>query len=81
MALKKTLIQNSSKVQVGTKGARIRNNRQAVFQFVRDLVQANFDRGDEELSKRLWQGVSDRGIELDSVINLLYSCSFHEDDF
>ena len=80
MALKKTFISKSSKVQAGTEEARIRNDRQAVFQLVRDLVQAQFDRGDEELTKRLWQDVADREIDLDRVINLMYTCSFHEDD-
>ena len=81
MALKKNFISNSSKVQVGIQEARIRNDRQAVFQLVRDLVQAQFDRGDEELTKRLWQDVADRDIDLDRVINLMYTCSFHEDDY
>ena len=80
MALKKNFISNSSKVQVGIQEARIRNDRQAVFQLVRDLVQAQFDRGDEELTKRLWQDVADRKIDLDRVINLMYTCAFHEDD-
>ena len=65
---------------IGTQEARIRNDRQAVFQVVRDLVQAQFARGDEELTKRLWQDVADRKIDLDRVINLMYTCSFHEDD-
>ena len=80
MALKKKFIPTSSKVQVETNEARIRNDRQAVFQLVRDLVQAQFDRSDEELTKRLWQDVADREIDLDRVINLMYTCSFHEDD-
>ena len=67
-------------VQLGTQEARIRNDRRAVFQLVRELVQAQFERGDEELTKRLWQDVADRGIDLDRVINLLYTCSCHEDD-
>ena len=80
MALKKEFISKSAEVQAGTSEARIRNDRQAVFQLVRDLVQAQFNRGDEELTKRLWQDVADREIDLDRVINLLYTCSFHEDD-
>jgi len=44
-------------------------------------VQAQFDRGDEELTKRLWQDVADRDIDLDRVMNLMYTCSFHEDDY
>ena len=65
---------------MGSQEARIRNDRQAVFQLVRELVQAQIELGDEELTSRLWQDVADRGIELDRVINLMYTCSFHEDD-
>ena len=80
MALSKKIIPKSSILSVTAKEARIRNDRQAVFQLVRDLVQAQFERADEELTRRLWQDVADRGIELDRVINLMYTCSFHEDD-
>ena len=80
MALKNKFISKSSQVPVGTQEARIRNDRQAVFQLVRELVQAQIELGDEELTSRLWQDVADRGIELDRVINLMYTCSFHEDD-
>ena len=71
MALKKYFISKPSKVKIGTEEARIRNGRQAVFQLVRDLVQAQIDRGDEELTKRLWQDVEDRDIDLDRLINLM----------
>ena len=81
MVIKNRLISKSSKIEAWTQEARIRNDRQAVFQLVRDLMQAQFDRGDEELTKRLWQDVADRDIDLDRVINLMYTCSFHEDDF
>ena len=81
LVLKKNYIAKSSQVHVGTQEARIRNDRQAVFQLVRDLVQAQFDRGDVELTKRLWQDVADRDIDLDRVINLMYTCSFHDDDY
>ena len=77
----KTIISKSSKVKVGRQEARIRNDRQAVFQLVRDLVQAQFNRGDEELTTRLWQDVADRDIDLDRVINLMYTCTFHENDY
>ena len=80
MTTKQKIIIKSSKVPVRDEDERIRNDRQAVFQLVRDLVQAQFDRGDEELTKRLWQDVADREIDLDRVINLMYTCSFHEDD-
>ena len=80
MELKKKFNPKSSKVTLGSQEARIRNDRQAVFQLVRELVQAQFNRGDKELTKRLWQDVADREIDLDRVINLMYTCSFHEDD-
>ena len=80
LATKQKIITKSSKVALENEEARIRNDRQAVFQLVRDLVQAQFTRGDEELTKRLWQDVADREIDLDRVINLMYTCSFHEDD-
>ena len=80
MNLKNKFTSKSSEVQIGNQEARIRNDRQAVFHIVRDLVQAQFDRVDEELTKRLWQDVADRKIDLDRVINLMYTCSFHEDD-
>ncbi len=80
MKLKNKVISKFAQVPVGTQEERTRDDRQEVFQLVRDLVQAQFDRGDEELTKRLWQDVADREIDLDRVINLMYTCSFHEDD-
>ena len=80
MNLKNKFTSTSSQIPIGTQEARIRNDRQAVFQIVRDLVQAQFNRADEELTKRLWQDVADRKIDLDRVINLMYTCSFHDDD-
>ena len=80
LALKQKIIPKSSKVSVENEELRQRNDRQAVFQLVRDLVQAQFDRADEEYTKRLWQDVADRKIDMDRVINLMYTCSFQEDD-
>ena len=50
MNLKNKFTSKSSLVPIGSQEARIRNDRQAVFQVVRDLVQAQFARGDEELT-------------------------------
>ena len=80
MAIQKNFISNASEVSLGIQESRIRNDRQAIFQLVRELVQAQFDRADDELTKRLWQDVVDRGIDLDRIINLMYTCSCHEDD-
>ena len=80
MALINKFISSSVEVPTQSNESRIRNDRQAVFQLVRELVQAQFELGDNELTKRLWQDVADREIDLDRVINLMYACSFHEDD-
>ena len=56
------------------------NDRQTVFHLVRQLVQAQLQCDDGELTRKLWKDVADRGIDLDRVINLMYSCSLHEDD-
>ena len=80
MAFKKTLKVDPSKVSLVKKESRVINDRQTVFQLVRQLVQAQLERTDEELIKRLWKDVADRGIDLDRVINLMYTCSVHEDD-
>ncbi len=80
MAIKNNLIPDSTEFTLGSQEERIRNDRQAVFQLVRDLVKAQFTLGDNELTKRLWQDVADRDIDLDRVINLMYTCSFHDDD-
>ncbi len=62
------------------KESRMINDRKKVFQLVRQLIQAQLDCSDKELTKRLWQDVANKGIDLDRVINLMYTCSFHEDD-
>ena len=74
------MISSSAEVRLLSKESKIRNDRQVVFQLVRELVQAQFVIGDEELTRRLWQDVSDRQIDIDRVINLMYTCSCHEDD-
>ena len=80
MALKKNLISCPVEVPYKTQEARLRNDRQSVFQIVRDLVHAQFILADEELTRRLWQDVSDRQIDIDRVINLMYTCACHDDD-
>ena len=60
--------------------AAMRNDRQAVFQLTREIVDAQFIKGDEELSRRLWDDVAARGIDPGRVINLMYRCWFHGDD-
>ena len=57
-----------------------RNDRQSYFCLTRQLVSAQFVLADGQLAARLWQEVADRDMDLGRVINLLYGCSFPEDD-
>lgn len=80
MVLERTQIPSKSEF-IFEEESRVRNDRQVVFRLVRELVQAQFERADPELTQRLWQDVADRGIDLDRVVNLMYSCSFHDDEY
>ena len=60
--------------------SRLRNDRQSIFILVRELVHAQFELGDQELTNRLWQDVVDREIDMERIINLMYGCTFHDDD-
>ena len=57
---------------------RSRNDRQTYFSITRSLVQAQFKL--RELSRRLWQEVADRDLEVGRIINLMYGCWFHQDE-
>jgi len=59
---------------------RARNDRQTYFSLARELVEAQFVMADQELTRRLWQEVGDRNLEMGRIINLLYCCSSHEDE-
>ena len=59
---------------------RSRNDRQSYFAITRDLVQAQFILADAELSRRLWQEVADRDLEVGRILHLLYGCACHDDD-
>ena len=59
---------------------RARNDRQTYFSIARELVQAQFVLADQELTRRLWQEVGDRNLEMGRIMNLLYRCSSHEDE-
>jgi len=59
---------------------RARNDRQTYFSIARELVDAQFVLADQELTRRLWQEVGDRDLEIGRIINLLYRCSSHEDE-
>ena len=63
-----------------TEECRQRNDRQSYFSLTRQLVSAQFVLADGQLATRLWQEIADREMDLGRVINLLYGCSFPEDD-
>ena len=63
-----------------TEECRQRNDRQSYLSLTRQLVSAQFVLADGQLAARLWQEVADRDMDLGRVINLLYGCSFPEDD-
>ena len=60
--------------------SRVRNDRQSIFSIVRELVHAQFELGDTELTNRLWQDVADREIDIQRIINLMYGCIFYDDE-
>ena len=60
--------------------SRARNDRQTVFALTRDLAHAQFELADQELTRRLWQEISDRNIDIERIIHLMYGCSCYEDD-
>ena len=51
---------------------RTRNDRQSYFAITRELAKALFVLADSELSRRLWQDVADRDLELGRILHLLY---------
>ena len=80
MAIEKNFKVDSSKVSRRIKDSKIMNEQHTVFQLVRQLVQAHVNCNDEELTRKLWNDVAERGIDLDRVINLMYTCTLHEDE-
>ncbi len=58
----------------------IKNDRHVVFQLTREIVNAQFFLADQELTKRLWQDVAEREIDVERIINLMYGCICHDDD-
>ena len=69
-----------SRPAVGASECEARNDRQTYFSLTRSLVQAQFKLDDQELSRRLWQEVADRNLDVGRIINLMYGCWFHQDE-
>ena len=49
------------------------------FSCARNLARAQFQLADEELSRRLWQDVAERELDVDRILNLMYGCWFQDD--
>lgn len=58
----------------------VTSNRDEYFSCARDLVLAQFQLADQELTQRLWQDVADRNLDVDRIIHLMYRCRFHDDN-
>ena len=54
------------------------NNK--VYSLARDLINAQFNLGNDELSRRLWDEVAALKIDPHRIINLMYRCYLYEDD-
>lgn len=52
--------------------SRSRNDRQSYISTARALAKAQFVLADAELSRRLWQDVADRDLEVARLLHLLY---------
>ena len=51
-----------------------------VYSLARDLINAQFNLGNDELSRRLWDEVAALKIDPHRIINLMYRCYLYEDD-
>ncbi|MEC8440970.1 MAG: hypothetical protein VXZ59_01500 [Cyanobacteriota bacterium] len=54
-------------------------DQQAHFNAASNLAWAQFLLGDAELSQRFWQDVADRGLDVERIEQLMYSCWFQDD--
>ena len=51
----------------------------AYFKITRDISEAQFYTGNRFQEIYLWQEVADRNMDVSRIENLLYRCSFHDD--
>ena len=54
-------------------------DQEVYFSCARNLARAQFQLGDDELSRRLWQDVGDRDLDVERVLNLMYGCWFQDE--
>ena len=52
----------------------------AYFKITRDISEAQFYLGNRFQEIYLWQEVADRDMDVSRIENLLYGCSFHDDE-
>ena len=52
----------------------------AYFKITRDISVAQFYVGNRFQEIYLWQEVADRNMDVSRIENLLYGCSFHDDE-
>ena len=52
----------------------------AYFKITRDISEAQFYLGNRFQEIYLWQEVADRDMDVPRIENLLYGCSFHDDE-
>ncbi len=51
-----------------------------VYSLAKDLINAQFNLGNDELSRKLWDEVAALKIDPNRIINLMYRCYLYEDD-
>ena len=55
-------------------------NQEKVFSLTRELINAQFQLCDDELTNRIWEEVANLNIDPERIINLMYKCN-SDDDF
>ncbi len=50
-----------------------------VYSLTRELINAQFQLCDEELTNRLWEEVANLNIDPERIINLMYKCDSNDD--
>ena len=54
-------------------------DQQKVYSLTRELINAQFQLCDDELTNRLWEEVANLNIDPERIINLMYKCYSHDD--
>ena len=54
-------------------------NQEKVFSLTRELINAQFQLCDDELTNRLWEEVANLNIDPQRIINLMYKYDSHDD--